>query len=243
MKKLLATDYADFSARKVHINKVPPELEKTLVALFFNNKTDGYFVDVGANDPFLNSQSFHLEQMGWRGLLIEPLPNYCDLLKKHRTNKVIMCACSSPENHLKKLPLKVADVYSTLENNLIARGKSCDEILEVETKTLNSILNENNVKVGFDLLSIDVEGHEIELFKGLSLSKWMPKLILLEDHVIDHKKHNYMINNGYQLILRTGLNSWYVPNDNHFKFSIKAKFEFFRKYWLGIITRKIRYHH
>ena len=233
--------YANFSTKKIYISKAPPEIEQDLIKSFFKNKANGFFIDVGANDPFLNSQSFHLEQLGWRGLLIEPLPNYYDLLKKYRSNKVIMCACSSPENHLKKLPLKVADVYSTLENNLIARGESSNEILEVETKTLNSILEENDVGRYFELLSIDVEGHEMELFKGLSLDKWKPQLILLEDHVTDHKKHNYMRKNGYQLLLRTGLNSWYVPKKNHFKFSIRAKCEFIRKYWVGLLIRKIRY--
>ena len=47
------------------------EREKVLVREFFGD-TKGFFVEVGANDPRQGSQSWHLEQAGWRGVLIEP---------------------------------------------------------------------------------------------------------------------------------------------------------------------------
>lgn len=196
---------------------------------------------MGANHPFDESQSFHLEQLGWRGLLIEPLPEYCELLRKHRASTVIQCACSNPENHLKKLPIIIAGVHSTLENNLVALGHKGADVIEVETRTLDSVLDENAVVPNFDLLSIDVEGHEIDLFKGFDLEKWRPKLVLIEDHVANHSKHKLMITSGYKLLCRTGLNSWYVPAYEEYRLSFSAKFEFFRKYWLALFIRKIKY--
>lgn len=78
MKKTLS-QYIDFKNKIIHFNKIPPELEQECVQSFFSNASSGIFVDVGANDPFIESQSYHLEQLGWHGLLIEPLLNMCEL--------------------------------------------------------------------------------------------------------------------------------------------------------------------
>lgn len=232
--------YINFDTKIVLKNKISPSLEQECVRKFFENKKDGVFVDVGANDPYIDSQSFHLEQLGWGGLLIEPLPNMCELLRKHRKGMVIPYACSGIENHKKVLPLISFGVCSTLETKLIHSNKLKNEIIHIEARTLDSILEDNKIEPSFDLLSIDVEGHEIELFKGFSIKKWKPKLILLEDHVLNQKKHNHMIQNDYQLLLRSGLNSWYIPKNNKWKISLLARMEFIRKYYIGILFRKFK---
>lgn len=235
------SSYADFDRRLIRQPRVPPRFEQALVRRFFQHKSEGFFVDVGANDPVIDSQSFHLEQLGWRGLLIEPLPSYCEQLRARRASQVVQCACSSPQNHGKSMPIQVAGVHSSLEPDLIAVGARPRSVIHVPVKTLDSILRDHQVQPGFDLLSIDVEGHEMEVFKGLDLETWHPRLVLLEDHVTGHQKHLHMRAQGYQLLLRTGLNSWYVPRELSYHFSLHARFEFFRKYWLGLITRKFRY--
>ena len=91
------------------------------------------------------------------------------------------------------------------------------------------------------MLSIDIEGHELVALSGFSFSKWQPRLVLIEDHVIHWEKHRLMRKNGYQLLMRTGLNSWYVPVDTSYTYSLAARFEYFRKYFLGLPMRKFRY--
>lgn len=231
----------DFQHKRVVRFKNPPQGEQDLVRAFFGNKKDGYYVDVGANEPVIESQTWHLEQLSWRGLLLEPLPYYCDLLRQQRSGIVVPCACSSPQNHNQMLKLIVAGGHSTLNAQPIAVGDRSNETVEVRCRTLDSILKENSVPVNFDFISIDIEGHEMEMFKGFTLTKWRPKLVLLEDHVTNHEKHNHMVGNGYQLILRTGLNSWYVPTAAGYKLSWRSKVEFFRKYWLALLFRKLRY--
>ena len=229
----------DFENKRVHRFSNPPSVEQQLVRQFFGNRKEGFYVDVGANHPTVDSQSWHLEQLGWTGLLLEPLPAYCAMLKSERRGTVVQCACSSPENHGKKLNLISAGVHSTLNASPIALGASSQEIVEVDCRTLDSVLDEQKVAPGFDFISIDIEGHEMEMFKGFDLKRWKPRLVLLEDHVVSHEKHNHMVSNGYRLILRTGLNSWYVRE--RYSFSMAARLEMFRKYWLGLPFRKIRY--
>ena len=174
MKNSLS-QYIDFKNKIIHFNKIPHELEQECVQSFFSNVSSGIFVDVGANDPFIESQSYHLEKLGWHGLLIEPLPNMCELLRQNRTGVVVPYACSSKENHKKILPLISFGVCSTLESKLIHTNKVKQEVIYIETRTLDSILEENNIKENFDLISIDVEGHEIEVIKSLDLIKYFKK--------------------------------------------------------------------
>jgi FkbM family methyltransferase len=196
---------------------------------------------VGANDPVLDSQSQHLELMGWTGLLVEPDPDCCELLRQHRKGVVIEMACSSPENAGKQLQLNRAGPHSTLEDQPIALGAVIRSTVAVRCETLDAMLRQHAAPVGFDLLSIDIEGHELVALSGFDFGYWQPRLVLIEDHVTHHHKHALMRKHGYQLILRTGLNSWYVPAKASYTFSWAARFEYVRKYYLGLPTRKLRY--
>lgn len=81
----------------------------------------------------------------------------------------------------------------------------------------------------------------MKMFKGFTLSKWKPSLVLLEDHVANHEKHLFMIENEYQLIMRMGINSWYVPKKLGYKLSLFAVLQYFRKYYLGLYLRKLKH--
>jgi FkbM family methyltransferase len=233
----------DFQTKVINKFKNPPTNEQSLVKEFFGNKKTGFYVDIGANDPVHESQTFCLDSIGWDGLLVEPLPYYQNLLKEKRSGKVIPFACSNPDNHYKSLPLTDKDSHSSLDLNWFESNNrsSQDKTIDVMCRTLDSILEDNEVNPGFEFISIDIEGHEIEMLKGFDVVRWCPKLILMEDHVFSHQKHNYMLSSGYKLIMRTGLNSWYVPKSSGYHLTLRAYLSFFRKFWLGTLVRKIKY--
>ena len=145
----------NFRKKFVYQFKNTPEYEQKLIRGFFYNKPDGYYIDIGANKPIIQSQTYHLEKLGWRGLLIEALPYYANLLKKKRTGKVIQFAVSSPKNHNKKLKFIVAGGHSTLNENPIALGDFSNKTTTVTCKTLDSILEDNKVLTAFDFISVD----------------------------------------------------------------------------------------
>ena len=231
---------ADFYTHHIQQFSNEPAVEQQLVQAFFADQ-NGYYVDVGANDPVLDSQSQHLEALGWTGLLIEPDPDCCELLRKTRTGTVVEMACSSPDNAGKQLLLNRAGPHSTLEDKPIALGAVVRSTVAVQCETLDTILRSQKAPVGFELLSIDIEGHELVALSGFSFATWQPRLVLIEDHVTHLKKHRLMQLNNYQLLMRTGLNSWYVPADASYSFSLGARFEYLRKYFLGLPLRKLRY--
>ena len=113
--------------------------EMQLVAAFFGNMK-GYFVEVGANDPRERSQTWHLEQAGWTGILIEPQPDLDAKLSANRKAKIFEVACSSPENAGRELPLHVAGPLSSLDRKHMAPGAAPERVINVPIRTLDSIL-------------------------------------------------------------------------------------------------------
>ena len=90
-------------------------------------------------------------------------------------------------------------------------------------------------------LSIDVEGHELEVLLGCTLPEHSPDLILIEDKLQDLSKHRHLVAQGYKLVRRTCLNNWYVPRDKAPpERTILERLKLFRKVFLGLPFRSFR---
>lgn len=216
-----------------------PDQEAALVRDFFGS-VRGYFVEVGANEPEKESQSFHLEREGWTGALIEPQPDLADKLRKMRRSQVFEAACSSPDRAGSRMTLYVLGPYSSFDPNLAVTGLRPEHAIEVPVRTLDDILQEAGAPCGFDLLSVDVEGHELDVLRGFDFARWQPRLILLEDHVTSLDKHRFLTQAGYRLMRRTGLNGWYVPEGKAPALDLKGQWQILRKYYLGLPFRIFR---
>lgn len=214
-----------------------PEMQK--VAAFFGD-SKGYFVEVGANEPRVRSQTWHLEQAGWTGILIEPQPELARELRAMRMAKVFAVACSGPKHEGGTLPLHVAGPLSSLDRAGMAPGANPEQVIQVPIRTLDSVLTEAKTPEHFDFLSIDVEGHEIEVLRGFDIARWQPRLILLEDHVGDLSKHNYLRASGYRIVRRYENNGWYVPKASPVRMEGGDWWEIFRKYYLALPFRWLR---
>ena len=227
-------------ARSMNRAIFPSAAEEELKEEFYGGARSGFFVEVGANDPQDMSQTWHLERLGWRGILIEPQPALAQKLKARRRAPVFACACSSPPNAGKMLPLQVSGIHSSLDLNFFVAGMRKEAVIEVPARTLDDILAEANAPVPIDLLSIDVESHEIEVLDGLTLARWQPRLILIEDLAFNLRLHRLLQSRGYKWVRRTGLNGWYVPAGSPETVSLFGQWQFLRKHYLGVPFRHIR---
>jgi FkbM family methyltransferase len=219
---------------------LPDGREQELVREFFVNKPSGFFVEVGANRPQERSQSWHLERLGWSGVLIEPHPDLAEQLCRMRHAKVFAVACSSRENSGKRMRLHVAGPHSALDRDRMAPGTQPEQMIVVPVRTLDDILVEARAPAQFDFLSIDVEGHELEVLSGFDLARWQPRLILIEDHVGNLKRHKFLKNSGYRLIRRFENNGWYVPRNAVVAVGLRERWDIIRKYYLGLPFRIAR---
>lgn len=223
--------------------------EKALVRQYFGDAGSGFFVEVGANEPAsIHSQTWHLEQRGWRGILIEPNPTLIDRLVRQRPgSRVYNVACSAPDKvgiAQLKIPYVADGTMDTgkaaLEVEIDHAGFAAYRTETVKVVTLDSILAGNKVS-GIDLLSIDVEGTELDVLKGLDLQRYRPRLILLEDKLVYLNKHQWLKRAGYRLVKRTLFNNWYVPEGEPFSLtSAKERLVLFKKLYLTLLPRKIK---
>lgn len=210
--------------------------EDRLILEYFK-KRDGIFVEVGAFDAVQLSQTYLLEQNGWTGVLVEPLPHLADGLRRTRPrSQVFECAVSSPEHAGR------AVMYKGKNDSLASLDADAGgEQITVQTRTLDQILSDAEISE-IDFLSIDVEGFEMEVFAGFDLRRWRPSLILIEDHVHDLRKHRHMLANGYKLVNRLGCNNWYIPASKAWTGPRHlSTFSRIRKLYLGLPFRKLKF--
>ena len=205
--------------------------EDVLVWEYFGQKPSGFFVEVGANDPVLFSQTWLLEQRGWRGILVEPLSSRCERLRAMRAgSKVFQVAVGSPEERGEMvLHVTADDMFSSLQAR--ERGPLETGQETVTVTTLDDVLAEAGGPA-VDFLSIDVEGMEISVLEGFSLERVRPKLVLVEDHLKSLSLHRHLIGRGYKLVKRTGCNNWYIPHELPFPFTTGSeRLALFKRIW------------
>ena len=153
----------------------------------------------------------------WTGILIEPVIHNYIKCKKNRSNKnIYFCnACTSfefKEKYVKLLYSNLMTIPTNLESDIndkfshanhsnTIRKNFEEEVIEfyAKAKTLNAILIESVSPKKIDFLSIDVEGAEIEVLKGIDYTNYQFKYILFESRDIE-KISNFLDKHNYKLI-------------------------------------------
>jgi FkbM family methyltransferase len=217
----------------------PQEVESELKRAYFGNNDRGYFVEVGANQPEELSQTFDLEGRGWTGVLIEPQPDLAEKLRRRRSAKVVAEACSSRGNSGSRMNLHLAGGHSSFDKNLNLAEVKPHGVIDVPVRTLDEILIEAGAPT-IDFISIDVEGHELDVLEGFDLARWQPRLILIEDLLLHLRVHRCLTQRGYRWIRRTGINNWYVPVKQSPRLGLDGRWQFFNKFYLGTPFRRAR---
>ncbi len=219
-----------------------PINEDELVWEFFGRSQDGFFVEVGANDPRNSSQTWFLEQKGWKGILVEPLSRFLEPLKSARPNStVFQVACGAP-GHPPTADLHVGESseHSSLRPNAVDADTRYVKKETVRVLTLDEVLSEAG-GARPDFVSIDVEGFQLEVLKGFDLGRHRPALLFVEDHLLNWKTHRHITGRGYRLVKRTRLNNWYVPAGGPApRTTFLERLRLWRKVWPGTPVRMFK---
>ncbi|MGD0362366.1 MAG: FkbM family methyltransferase [Bryobacteraceae bacterium] len=171
----------------------------------------GTCVEVGAHDGVYLSNTYHFEERGWQCILVEPNGELCAKIRQSRRASVFECAKSESCGELILYEGSGEDdLYSTLEAPTPGSPQRFRAVV-VQTRTLDSILEEAGVD-SLDFITIDVEGHESRTLRGLTLSRWKPRLVLLEDNsdFAEGEVERHMRHTGYYRFWRSGANDWYA---------------------------------
>ena len=190
----------------------------------FKNKKNGVFIELGALDGILYSNTkFFEDSLNWKGILIEPHPEKFKLLQLNRPNNflfnnLVSCheesltfryfedvhaAVSGVEN---TLPQVLLDVYFNRHHHL-----SQNKIL-IKPISLTEIVKSTNL-THIDLLSLDVEGHEYEVLKSWDFS--IPiDVILIETLGVEPEKEELcrqiLIKNNFEFMTKHRHNEIYT---------------------------------
>ena len=182
----------------------------------------GFYVDVGAMDPIIDSTTQAFYERGWRGVNIEPARSYYEKLSRSRPLDINLPLAVSdaegmmkfyevPETGLSTLDLDTARMHH--ESGLTVIEK------QVSVVTLNQILAER-VKGPIHFMKIDVEGAEKNVLQGLDLSRWRPWIMVMESTKPNSSEVNYeawedlILTAGYDMVYFDGLNRFYVAHEH-----------------------------
>ena len=183
-----------------------------------SRRDKGYFVELGANNGLTQSNTFLLQQrFGWTGLLVEPSQaQYFDCIRNRSFGNqpsFICAACVDVSysqefvaleynglmtvGHGMELTSGEAKLHAEVGSQFLASSYE-RHFFGALARTLTSLLDEVSAPRQFDLLSLDVEGNELSVLKGLDFRRYRPRWILVEvrsDDVV-----NYIVGQGYHLV-------------------------------------------
>lgn len=197
----------------------------------------GFFVELGANNGIDQSNTLYYEKFrNWHGVLIEPIPHNYLLCRQNRsTMNTIFCnACVSFEYKDKFVEIIYSNLMSTpigLESDISNPQAHASEGLRhipsthdnftfgARASTLEDLLVKANAPALIDFLSLDVEGAEIEVLKGIDFNRHKFRFMCIESrdllkiathlarhdyHLIDKlSQHDYVFTSDRNLLLKS----------------------------------------
>ena len=203
------------------LNNLDEKLSKYL------NYENGYFVELGANNGYSQSNTFFLEYFkNWKGILIEGIEELSWLCNFLRLNsKVVHAACVDFLYPYDTITMRYANLMSIIkgafkneeaDNQHIIKGMEFQNIkksyeVEVPARTLTSILKEHNVNK-IDFLSLDVEGYEANVLRGLDFEIFQPKFICVEARFFEEV--NNLLKNNYFIVEQLSHHDYLFKNRN-----------------------------
>jgi FkbM family methyltransferase len=186
--------------------------------MYLQKKKDGFYLDIGANDGISGSNTYIFEQIGWKGVCIEPQPDVFKKLKKYRKcdcyNVAISSKTEDSVNFFKAYyvanQLSGIDEGISESNRQWAKEFGKTEIIQVKTMTFDEIMtNYQNVK-HIDFMSLDVEGYEVPILETIKFHQYSFGFITIEkNNPPTNKRINE--NNGYRFYMETVSDSIFAP--------------------------------
>jgi FkbM family methyltransferase len=181
------------------------------VDYMFEGRRGGRFLEIGAGDGVRDSNSYFLEaHRDWDGVLIEPNPSHAFAIQSTRAAEFIDKAMVADGSKFQNLAIMTDPYLSRLEGQYVndlhdfRGGRILEKVVRVETIDFDELVDTYG-DTGFDYISIDTEGSELELLNALPFDILKPALLTVE--------HNWSANSGaiFEALMSRGYQAWLAP--------------------------------
>jgi FkbM family methyltransferase len=192
--------------------------EDRFILEFFNKKTDGFYLDIGASHPYRISNTYLLYKNGWAGITVEPIPRLGALHRKWRPRDELMPVAVGNDTGVLKFFEMTPSVLSTLDARVAAdHVKDGQAVIyktyDIEVKTIELILKNANSTKHIDFISIDIEGLDSEILSQIDLVTYKPSLVCVEANDESARQHisATFAKSGYKVVKELGCNMFACP--------------------------------
>lgn len=144
--------------------------------------SNGYFIDLAANDALDLTNTLALERKGWTGLCVEPNSVYWYGLS-HRKCTVVGALVAGTKSEQVKVKFRgvFGGIVGKLDNRLANRKKEPDAPESTRyTTPIKEVLNRFQVPTSIDYMSLDVEGSEFEIMKDFPFETYTIRVLTVE---------------------------------------------------------------
>jgi FkbM family methyltransferase len=192
--------------------------EDVVLARVFDERTDGFFVDVGANDPTHDSVTRHFYERGWTGVNIEPQATCIEALRAERPRDInLNIGVGSAAGRLRFYFVPEAQAMSTFSSEHAELVRSLGyrtEQTDIEVCTLDDVFTEHVGSRTVDFLKVDVEGLEEDVLGGFDWTRWRPRVLVVESSPDESPWEVRLRAAGYRRTLWDGINLFFVREED-----------------------------
>ena len=183
----------------------------------------GFYVDLGAQHPVIDSVSRAFYERGWRGVHVEPVPHYAELIRADRPGETVVEKAIGASRGRATFHVMLDSGLSTLSEDGAKRAEEMldrpSRTIDVEVITLDDLFDSlGNRPVHW--LKVDVEGFEKEALTGWDTRRHRPWVIVVEATLPNSRVPNHegweplILAGGYSFAYFDGLNRFYVADEH-----------------------------
>lgn len=203
--------------------KYAQNFEDIMLWRALNGVKNGFYIDLGAAEPETNSVTKAFYDRGWHGINVEPTHHSFERLNAARPRDVnLNVGVWDTSGELTLFFVDDGSELSTTNPWLRDYHQSEGRKIREEKIPVLSLVDicSKHVPEGSEIhfLKVDVEGAEIEAFKGHDFNRWRPWIILVESHEPERKSLHWqpfdkmIVGAGYTFVHCDGINRFYIEN-------------------------------
>lgn len=190
--------------------------EDIILAALLNDVEKGFYIDIGANYPTVDSVTKYFYDMGWSGINVEPVKSLHSQLVKSRPRDInLNCGIGNKNSQATLREYTDIPGHSTFDDSQKSghSAQIASRDYKTQIRTLSSIFKSE--KVGHThFIKIDVEGYEYEVVSGNDWSKYRPEIICIEANHITKNWRPILTSNKYKSFIFDGLNEYFVAEES-----------------------------